>query len=135
MSARPLPEKKPDAAKGKVVVVRRTPQYLRTRIVGHFDLRTAHEFMHLLDGWMGSRTHLTAFHDCTEITDYDVDARELIMRWSRGHVARFAGVHLLVESRTIAWVLQIVATVMPGKVTMHHSRSTFEADNARHHGR
>lgn len=117
------------------MVVRRTPQYLRTRIVGHFDLRGAREFMHLVDGWIGTRTNLTAFHDCTEITDYDIDARESVMRWSRAHVSSFSAVHLLVESRTIAWVLQIMATVMAGKVTMHHSRGSFEAASARHHGR
>ena len=136
MAARPLPGQGPDTtATSRVVVVHRTSHYLRTRIIGRFDVRTAHELIRLLDDWSATKTKLTAFHDCTEIVDYDVDAREAIMRWSRAHVAGFDAVHLLVESRTIAWVLQIIATVTAGKLTMHHSRASFESANARHHAR
>ena len=113
-------------------VLQRTPQFLRTRIVGHFDLRLASELIALLDEWSSNRAGLVAFHDISEVDDYDVDARQSIVAWSRGSAHAFEAVHLLVEKRTIAWVVQIIATVTGGKVKTHHSRMSFEAANARH---
>ena len=113
-------------------MVQRTPQVLRTRIVGHFDAGTARELLEVLDAWSAKRTHLTAFHDCSGLVDYDVDAREIVMRWSRANLTGFDAVHLLVESRVIDWVLRIIATVMAGKLVSHRTRLSFDAANARH---
>ena len=118
--------------RGRVHVVERTPQFLRTRIVGHFDLRLANELIALLDDWSAKRAGLVAFHDLTEVQDYDVDARERLVTWSRARAHAFDAIHLLVEKRTIAWVIQIIATVTGGKLKTHHSRMSFEAANARH---
>lgn len=113
-------------------VVQRTPHYLRTRIVGHFDLLLANELIDLLDGWIEHRAGLVAFHDVSEVEDYDVDARERLATWSRTKSHAFDAIHLLVEKRTLAWVVQIIATVTGGKLKTYHSRMSFESANARH---
>ncbi len=119
-------------ARGRVHVVQRTPHYLRTRLVGHFDLRLANELIELLDDWIGQRAGLVAFHDASEVEDYDVDARERLASWSRTKSHAFDSIHLLVEKRTIAWVVQVIATVTGGKLKSYHSRLSFESANARH---
>ena len=122
----------PPSSRGQVIVVQRTTHYLRTRIVGRFDLPTARALIDVLDAWSATRTHVTAFHDCSEVVDYDVDAREMLMTWSRAHQSGFDAVHVLVESRLIDLVLRIVAAIMAGKLVSHRTRMSFEAANARH---
>jgi len=124
-----VPEAQPG---GRVVVVQRTPQYLRTRITGHFDVRAARALITVLDDWSRNRTHLTAFHDCAGVVDYDVEARELVMRWSGANVAGFDAVHLLVENRIIDLLLKVIGAVLPGKLVSHRTRFSFDAANARH---
>jgi hypothetical protein len=117
--------------RGAVRVVRRTPQYLHTQLSGRFDKAACRELITLLDDWSAGRKEIIAFHDASQVTDYDVDARDELVRWSRSRHQQFAAVHLLVESRTIAWVLQIVNAVTAGKMTTHHSRLAFDAAAAR----
>ena len=132
MTASPLDGAATPTGRGRVHVVQRTPRYLRTRIVGRFDLRLANELIALLEDWSAKRTGLVAFHDASEVSDYDVDARERLATWSRASTHAFDAIHLLVEKRTIAWVVQIIATVTGGKLKTHHSKMSFEAANARH---
>ena len=125
----PAPDPQP---RGQIVVVRRTPQYLRTRIVGHFDLAAARTLIAVLDDWSRNRKHLTAFHDCSGVVDYDVEAREVLMRWSRANVAGFDAVHLLVENPIIDLLLKVIGAIIPGTLISHRTRFSFEAANARH---
>lgn len=115
-----------DEKRGTIVVETRTPLMIRTQIIGHFGLDMANDFMALLDDWAGTRTGLHSFHDCTQIDDYDVKARERLTAWSRAHIGQFAAVHMLVQRRTIAWGLQVMAVLVGAKLVVHHSRGAFE---------
>ena len=101
----PAPDPQP---RGQIVVVLRTPRYLR------------------------NRKHLTAFHDCSGVVDYDVQARAPLMRWSRANVASFDAVHLPLESRIIDLLLKVIGAIVPGTLISHPTRFSFDAANARH---
>lgn len=116
---------------GELHVDYRSPTHLRTRLVGHFDVRLADRLVAAVEHWAGERASLTAFHDCALLEDYDVDARERVTAWSRPRLARFDAVHLLVQSRVVAWGLSVIALALGPRLVAHHQRATFEAAVAR----
>lgn len=109
----------------------RSKAYLQTRIIGHFDTRLAEALIATLDAWLGTQHSAVAFHDCTQVDDYDVEARERITTWSRAHVDQFEVVHLFVEGRIIAWALRLISVAVGSKITTHHDRASFESAIAR----
>jgi hypothetical protein len=124
----------PPATSGDVYVDSRTPSCLRTWLVGHLDVRLAVRFIALVDEWAANRTSLVAFHDCSRLDDYDVEARERISAWARVRVRQFDAVHLLVHGRTIAWGLQVISTIVGPKLIAHYERASFEAASDRCRG-
>jgi hypothetical protein len=110
----------------------RSPTYLRTRLVDRFDTGLAERFIGSLEDWMGNRSALRAFHDCSQLEDYDVEARERVTAWSRLHLRRFDAIHLLVQGRSIVWGLRVIAMVVGSKLVAHHDRAGFEAACAHH---
>lgn len=117
---------------GTMYVVLRSPTYLRTRLVDRFDTGLAERFITSLEDWMADRSSLCAFHDCSQLEDYDVEARERVTAWSRSHLSRFETIHLLVQSRSVAWGLRLISMMLGSKLVSHHDRASFEAACARH---
>ncbi len=70
--------------------------------------------------------HLIAFHDWESITDYDTNVRALLAPWSKLHRSNFDCVHLLVQSRTLAWGIRIVTGIAGGSLVAHADRASFE---------
>jgi hypothetical protein len=112
---------------GAMYVEVRSPTYLRTRLVDRFDTGLAERFICSLEDGMGNRSSLRAFHDCSQLEDYDVEARERVTAWSRSHLGRFDTIHLLVQGRSIAWGLRVISMVVGSKLVAHHDRAGFEA--------
>jgi hypothetical protein len=116
---------------GVLRLVLTTPTVIHTRLSGRFDMALASCFIETLEGWMGGRTCLHAFHDCMALEDYEVDARTRITEWSRAHAAPFSAVHLLVRSRVVAWGVRLVTSLTGDLIVAHAERATFDAARAR----
>jgi hypothetical protein len=112
---------------GSLAVEVISSRVVSTKMAGFLDLGLAsllvaslHECVTLGGG------HLIAFHDWESITDYDTDVRALLAPWSKLHRSEFDCVHLLVQSRTLAWGIRIVTGVAGGTLIAHRSRTSFE---------
>ena len=61
-----------------------SPTVVVTTMRGRIDRPVARALMAGLDDWMRlGGTSLQAFHDWSEVTDYDSDAREALTPWSK----------------------------------------------------
>ncbi len=94
---------------------------------GRFDLALARHFLASLDAWVKlGATGLLAFHDWERVEDYDSEARELLTPWSKLHRPKFEAVHMLVQTRALAWGIAIVNSVTGDVMTAHHRRASFD---------
>lgn len=118
-------------ARGAIRVVHMSKDVIVTKMTGRFDMALAHAIVGTLEPWMRGRRHLVAFHDCESVSDYDVDARDWLSKWSRANAAPFHRVHLLVGSRVLAWAVRLINIVAGGFIVTHHERAAFEAEVAK----
>jgi hypothetical protein len=112
---------------GTLHLVERGPTWLRVRVTGCFDDKLCAEFISAIDHWRGSRKGVTVFQDMSGTADYEVGARDRISRWAKEQVPYFSSVHVLVNQRTLAWAVDIIAMVSRLKLVTYHSADAFEA--------
>lgn len=79
------------------------------------------------------RSHLKAtlvrmvgFHDWSRVTDYDSDARILLIELTREALTRTNGVHVLVQSPLVAFGVRTASMVLPN-VHAYEQRAAFDA--------
>lgn len=117
---------------GTFVVNESTPQWLRSQLIGHFDEAACSQVISVVDSWRGSRVGFTVFCDISAMNDYDVPARERISVWLRSLGSALERLHVLVDGRTIAWALKIVAVTSSANIEPYSSREQFDAAFDRH---
>ena len=103
------------------------PGVLYTRASGHATLEAAHHAMRAFDRLAALTVEkIEAFHDWEGITGYDAEVRSEYTRWSKSHVERLGGVHVMVRSRLVAMAVTLVSAAVGGKIYAYNDRSAFE---------
>ncbi|WP_050428892.1 hypothetical protein [Chondromyces crocatus] len=103
------------------------PGVLYTRAEGQADLECAQHAMQAFDRVAAATTEKVAvFHDWEGITAYTAEVRSTYTKWSKGHVERLAGVHILIRSRMVAMAVTLVSAAVGGVITAHYDRNAFE---------
>jgi hypothetical protein len=92
------------------------------------DLELARHFLKSLETWVElGGEHLLAFHDWSDVADYDSAAREFLTPWSRANRSKFDRVHILVASRLVAFGISVVNALTRDVMKVHATRVTFDA--------
>jgi hypothetical protein len=67
------------------------------------------------------------FGDLGELSDFDWEARMVLVRWNLKHRNQAQRFHLLVSSQVVRLALRIVSIALGDMVVLHDDRTTLEA--------
>lgn len=103
------------------------PGVLYTRAEGQADIECALHAMQAFDRVAAATTEkVEVFHDWAGITGYTAEVRSTYTRWSKSHVERLGGVHVLIRSRMVAMAVTLVSAAVGGVISAHHDRIAFD---------
>lgn len=104
------------------------PDAIYTQALGHMDHGCAEAFMAFANRTFDRGRSTTLFHDWSEITGYDSDARATLTRWTIDRRSSIASVVILVKSKLLAMGIATAnLATAPFGVTFHShtSREVF----------
>lgn len=96
-----------------IVLQNPAPGIYVSRVSGHMDIAGAR---YLIDGFERVAAvcrPVEAFHDWRGMEGYDVEARELLVRWSASHRADVMRVHILLRSKLVAMAVAVARIKLP----------------------
>lgn len=67
------------------------------------------------------------FVDLSELTDWDWDARMVLVRWNLAHRHQASRLDLLTSSRVVHLAVRALGTILENRFVAHEGRVTFEA--------
>lgn len=71
---------------------------------------------------------VNVFHDWLGMTGYESRCRQRLTRWSLEHLDAYGEVHLALRSKLVAMGVQVANIALGGKIRVHGSRATLEAE-------
>lgn len=124
----PLPERETFKGPGwEIHIFYPAHGVLYTRVTGHADIVCARHAMNAFDRLAAStREPIEAFHDWEDVTSYDSEVRTEYTRWSKTHLDRLGGLHVLIRSRLVAMAISVYRAAVGGVVTAHYDRREFD---------
>ena len=98
------------------------------RVKGHVRERLASAIYAEIDAHTTSHQFPgIGFGDFADITDFDWEARMVLVRWNLQHRAAAQRLHLLTSSPTVQLALRIMTIALGDTVVVHENRATLEA--------
>jgi len=107
------------------------PGVLYTRVSGHADIQCARLAMNAFDRLAASTSDpIEVFHDWERVTGYDSEVRTEYTRWSRPHLHRLGGLHVLIRSRLVAMAISVYRAAVGAVITAHYDLREFDKARA-----
>ena len=110
----------------EVLLWRPITRLLVTRVRGHATVACLRFYEDHAEREMRSG-RISVFHDWSEMTAYEPDARDELKRWARAHNDGFLGVHYLVRSKVVAMLISVAALTLGRDLHATTDRPTFLA--------
>jgi hypothetical protein len=120
-----------NGAKGTLRIWQPTRGILLTQVTGSFEAALVTPFITTFTVALRTKTTHHAFHDWSDMTGYDVDARVALTQWTLQNRGAFASVHFLIASNLVRLGVQVANIALGGFMTAHAERVPFEHAFAR----
>jgi hypothetical protein len=97
-------------------------------VKGHIRAPTATAIYAAIDAYTASHgLPGIGFCDFEDLTEFDWEARMVLVRWNLKHRGEAQRFHMLVKSPIVQLALRLVSIVLGDVVVVHENRTTFEA--------
>lgn len=103
-----------------------TPGVVVTVVKGVISAQLAGHWCEVVLRKTADQTRLESFHDWEEMTDYDGEARTLLIDTSKKLRPKSERVHILFRSKIVALGVRVASTILPHLVS-YTDRSLFQA--------